>query len=299
MSITAGDNYALDTRNALNFNLADLRMTSVTSSSIGAVNSSGRYVIKGEFNLDSFGNFTGGYIKTIEKYNGDELVISQFNHFGYATTISSVSSMANNYDAHVFLGSDVVGSNHGDYLEGGPRDDLLSGRAGNDTLIGDGNWSGSLEGNDILYGNQGSDILYGLAAHDTIFGGQDGDYVEGNAGSDILYGNMANDTIFGGQDNDAIFGGQGDDLISGGFGDDYLAGNLGSDRFMFMPGEGADRLIGFDAAQGDRINLGAGMSYTVGSAADGSTLLALSGGGSITIVGIPQASFNTSWITVG
>ncbi|MEE7476292.1 hypothetical protein [Methylobacterium hispanicum] len=132
-----------------------------------------------------------------------------------------------------------------------------------------------LQGADWLEGGVGNDGLYGGRGTDTLFGGE---------GEDRLFGNMASDVLYGGAGNDLLYGGQGDDVLSGGAGDDVLSGDLGADRYVFGAGEGRDLVLGFSADQGDRLDL-QGQSYTVATAADGSALLQLSGGGSVELAG--------------
>ncbi|HYD66049.1 calcium-binding protein [Azospirillum sp.] len=183
--------------------------------------------------------------------------------------------------------SDLYSGN--DAFFGASYNDRFAGYLGNDTAYGGG-------GTDVMYGNQGGDVLYGDAGNDTLFGGQGGDLIFGGADADVIYGNMMEDTISGAEGNDTIFGGQGDDRILGEAGNDVLAGNLGADRFVFATGQGNDQIRGFNADQGDRIELAAGMTYTTGAASDGSTILALSGGGTVTLVGIAPTAFNAAWV---
>lgn len=180
-----------------------------------------------------------------------------------------------------------IATNRGDYIvlisgndlfDGGAGDDSIVGATGNDTLIGN-------TGNDVILGNQGNDVLHGNQGNDIIAGGQDADLVTGDEGDDFLYGNMGSDTILGGDGNDIIFGGQGDDLITGGSGNDTMSGNLGADRFIFGTGSGADIIVDFNFAQGDRLDL-QGQSYTAGTNAGGDVLLTLSGGGTILLSGV-------------
>ena len=46
-------------------------------------------------------------------------------------------------------------------------------------------------------------------------------------------------------------------MLAGGTGNDVLTGNGGLDTFVFADGTGTDRIIDFDTASGDQINLGA------------------------------------------
>ena len=151
------------------------------------------------------------------------------------------------------------------------------------------NWSADVpdssgSGNDLVYGNGGADTISAGAGDDTVTGG---------AGADILYGNQGNDLLYGNMGDDIIFGGAGDDTIDGGKGNDTLTGNAGADLFVFGTNSGADIVQGFSFAEGDRLNL-QGQSFTQGTAADGSIVLTLSGGGSITLAGV--TTFNAGFV---
>ena len=187
-------------------------------------------------------------------------------------------------------GNDTVFGNEGS--------DTVFGNEGNDLLLGN-------QGEDLLFGNQGNDTLFGGQGADTLFGGQDADLLLGNLGTDVLLGNLGNDTLYGGQGADTLYGGQGDDVLFGDLGNDVLYGDLGNDvlaggagadRYVFNVNSGSDAVLGFNAAEGDRLDL-RGQTYTFGTAADGSgsALLVLSGGGTIELAGITQAQVNASF----
>lgn len=79
--------------------------------------------------------------------------------------------------------------------------------------------------------------------------------------------------------------GSGADTLYGNEGNDTLTGGEGADRYVFIAGDGADRVLGFSATDGDRLDL-QGQTYTLGSASNGDVVLTLSGGGTITLAGI-------------
>lgn len=156
-------------------------------------------------------------------------------------------------------------------MVGGLGRDTLQGLSGDDTVSG-------LQGNDLILGNQGDDLLFGNQGQDTLFGGQ---------GADSLYG---------GQGNDVLFGDLGDDVLYGDLGNDVLRGGAGADRYVFNVNSGNDVVLGFNAAEGDRLDL-RGQTYTFGTAADGSgsALLVLSGGGTIELAGVTQGQVNAGF----
>ena len=203
----------------------------------------------------------------------------------------------------------VSGGAGDDVLTGGDANDVLYGDAGNDSVtagLGDDILYGN-QGTDVLYGNLGMDTLFGGQDADTVFGGQDADVIYGNMANDALYGNMANDTLFGGQGDDSIFGGQGDDVVAGNLGDDVLNGNLGNDtlmggagadRFVFASGGGADTVSDFDFAQGDRIQVAAGMTWTIADGPNGA-VISFGTGDQITLTGISATNVTSGWIVTG
>ena len=95
-------------------------------------------------------------------------------------------------------------------------------------------------------------------------------------GADLVFGGLGDDGIVTGAGNDTLWGNEGNDSASGG---------AGADRYVFAAGSGNDLVNGFNVAEGDRLDL-QGQSFTVGTAADGSVVLALSGGGTVTLNGV-------------
>jgi hypothetical protein len=191
------------------------------------------------------------------------------------------------------LGGDdlITGSEFSDVLFGNQGGDTINGAGGDDTIVGG---NDSLDGADLLFGGAGNDLMLGNGGNDTMLGGDGTDTMVGGYGTDILYGNQGNDLILGNQGNDIVFGGFGNDTVYGGLGDDILYGNEGNDllfgnegadRYVFGTNSGADIVGGFSFTEGDRLDL-QGQTFTVGTAADGSLLLALSGGGSINLIGV-------------
>ncbi|WP_420402570.1 matrixin family metalloprotease [Nisaea sp.] len=188
--------------------------------------------------------------------------------------------------------SGTVGSESADSLFGSAADDVLSGAGGSDTISGG-------TGNDLIYGNKETDLLFGGSGNDTIFGGQNNgptsgtplaqregsDTISGGDGNDILYGNHGSDIIHGDAGADTIFGGQDADTISGGAGYDDLYGNLGSDRFSYSASnEGWDYIYNYQAE--DAIQLTGGVSATsVTVDSFGDTVINLSSGTRIDLIG--------------
>ena len=200
-------------------------------------------------------------------------------------------------------------------VRGTSADDVAYGREGNETLIlGDGtNYGRGLEGNDSLVGgsgfddlngNQGNDTANGSAGEDWVVGGKDNDSLSGGADYDLVYGNLGNDTcngddgddiVRGGQGNDIVNGGAGNDYVSGDKGDDTMTGGAGADIFHSFGDAGIDRVTDFSLAQGDRVQLDPGTVFTL-SQVGADTVINMTGGGQMTLVGIQLSSLTGNWI---
>lgn len=85
-------------------------------------------------------------------------------------------------------------------------------------------------------------LLDGGRFDDLIAGGLGGDTLLGGAGADLLSGHAGNDSLRGGAGPDTLIGGQGSDTLVG-------SADLWTDVFVLdAPGEGVDRIRGFEAA---------------------------------------------------
>ncbi|HXA40241.1 MAG TPA: calcium-binding protein [Phenylobacterium sp.] len=216
-------------------------------------------------------------------------------------------------------GNDTLsGAGGADTIYGGLGDDLIYGSAasgpdaaetasnylrgeeGNDTIVGG-------QGFDDINGNQGDDVLHGGDGDDWVVGGKDNDSQTGDAGNDIVWGNLGNDTLDGGPGNDQIRGGQGDDSISGGAGDDFVSGDRGNDTESGGPGAdifhgsqdaGIDKVLDFNQAEGDRVMLDPGTSYTV-SQVDADTVIDMGGANQMILVGVQLSTLTPGWIFLG
>ncbi len=180
----------------------------------------------------------------------------------------------------------ISGGGGNDAVYGGIGNDLLNGGGGQDFLYGG-------EGKDTLRGGQGNDFLKGANGDDVIGGGAGNDDLYGGAGHDKLLGEDGNDELFGNKGNDSLLGGLGKDTLNGGQGNDKLSGGFGIDTFIFGKNEGDDVIRDFEAGR-DIIELGT-QTYTVVESADGDAVLELSGGGSVTLLGISIDDINSDW----
>jgi Ca2+-binding RTX toxin-like protein len=176
----------------------------------------------------------------------------------------------------------------------------LRGEDGDDVVNGGG-------GFDDINGNQGNDTIHGAGGDDWVVGGKGDDSQTGDAGNDIVWGNLGNDTLDGGSGNDQIRGGQGDDSLSGGSGNDFISGDRGNDTESGGPGAdifhdsqdaGVDKVLDFNYAEGDRVMLDPGTTYTV-SQVGADTVIDMGGPNQMILVGVTLASLPTDWIFSG
>lgn len=203
----------------------------------------------------------------------------------------------------------VEGSSGSDLYQGGDYAEQYFGGEGNDTVY-------AADGNDDIFGNTGDDYIYGQVGNDftqagqgddIAFGGQGNDTVYGNLGGDDVYGNLGDDQLYGGQSDDILYGGQGGDAMVGNLGNDTLIGNMGNDTLSGLAGDdtylfaGRVNSTGFDLITeldaGDHILFVGMTADDVETSADGAnTLIALTNGGIITVVGAAPAAVEASYI---
>jgi Ca2+-binding RTX toxin-like protein len=220
-----------------------------------------------------------------------------------------------------------------DFYDGGSGDDTIQGAEGADTLLGaqgdDQIWGGQdndqLDGGDganYLRGQEGDDAVSGGAQHDDINGNTGADTLTAGAGDDWVRGGKGNDVVFGGEGADLVFGdlgsdtcggGTGDDSVQGGLGDDVLRGDdgddtllgdagddtldggLGADVFVATADGGHDRVLFFNADEGDRVQLSAGLDYHLSQVGD-DTVIDLLDGGQMVLAGVHLASLPQGWL---
>jgi Ca2+-binding RTX toxin-like protein len=202
-----------------------------------------------------------------------------------------------------------------DSIAGSAVNDALRGYTGNDTISGgDGqNYLRGDEGGDVIRGGAGFDDANGNMGDDTVstgagddyaVGGKDNDRLSGEAGGDVVWGNLGNDTQDGGDGNDQVRGGQGDDTITGGAGNDFvsgdrgndtIAGGTGADIFHGSQDAGLDRVVDFNLAEGDRVQLDPGTTYTT-SQVGADTVIDMGGGHQMVLVGVQMSTLTSGWI---
>jgi Ca2+-binding RTX toxin-like protein len=213
-------------------------------------------------------------------------------------------------------GDDAIDGGDGDdTLAGGTGDDRLHGGVGNDVLDGGigANYLRGGDGHDQIFGGSGFDDINGNMGDDTasggfgddwVVGGKDNDNLSGDTGGDIVWGNLGDDTLDGGFDNDQVRGGQGDDVLTGGAGDDFVSGDrgndtvsggFGADLFHGSQDAGIDRVLDFNLAEGDRVMLDPGTTYTLGQVG-ADTVIDMGAGNEMILVGVQLSTLTPGWI---
>lgn len=123
-------------------------------------------------------------------------------------------------------------------------------------------FSGTVSGNDTLFGGYGNDTLHSSGGTDRLMGGQGNDSLSSYGGTDTLRGGSGNDVLQGGDGSDILSGDHGNDSLTGGNGTDSLSGGYGTDVFQFSGvaetavGTGRDAVLDF-LSGADDIDLGA------------------------------------------
>ena len=201
-------------------------------------------------------------------------------------------------------GSTISAGLGNDTVTGGDAQNYLRGDAGDDVLNGG-------TGFDDINGNMGNDTVHGGAGDDYAVGGKDNDLLFGDSGNDIVWGNLGNDTCDGGDGNDQCRGGQGDDSISGGAGNDFISGDRGNDTesggfgadiFHGSQDAGIDKVLDFNLAEGDRVELDPGTTYTVSQVGADTVIDMGSSNGNpnqMILVGVQMSTLTGNWIFEG
>jgi Ca2+-binding RTX toxin-like protein len=202
-------------------------------------------------------------------------------------------------------GHQLNGTPAADTLIGGAGDDAIGGGAGQDFLRG-GEGRDLMSGGDAfddMHGNQGDDTLSGDDGGDWVVGGKDNDRLYGAEGDDIVYGNLGDDLcdggsgadlIRGGQDQDQLFGWSGNDWLSGDRGNDTISGGSGADIFHSFSEAGLDLVTDFSFAEGDRVQLDPGASYSVAQV--GEDVVVDIGAGRLVLQNVQLPALGQGWL---
>ena len=156
----------------------------------------------------------------------------------------------------------VLGSAYADNIMGNALANTITGGAGADTL------NGSTGLDTLSYEGSNAGVTASLTTNTTSGGHGAGDVISnfenllGSSLADNFIGSAVANVLTGGSGNDSMDGAAGNDTLRGGIGADQTTGGLGLDTFIWDDGEfgamtttGADRIVDFSTAQGDKINL--------------------------------------------
>ncbi|HEY8571341.1 family 16 glycosylhydrolase [Phenylobacterium sp.] len=194
-------------------------------------------------------------------------------------------------------GETLTGLSGNDELYGGSGEDKLWGGAGADKIWGGDNF-------DNMHGNEGDDRLWGGMGDDWVVGGKDNDLLSGDEGSDVVLGNIGNDFVDGGAGDDIVRGGQNDDTVWGQGGNDWLSGDRGSDTltggagadtFHIFAEAGVDRVTDFNFAEGDKVFVLPGSTYSVAQVG-ADTVIDVTGGAQLILENTQLSSLGSGWI---
>src|SRR5690242_15381490 len=107
-----------------------------------------------------------------------------------------------------------------------------------------------------------------------------------------------NETIQAPAGNSSIAGDGGGDLLIGSSGDNTETGGPGADIFHSFSGASIDKVMDFNAAEGDRVMLDPGTSYTV-SQQGADTVVDMGNGDEVILVNTQLSSLPNGWIFLG
>ncbi len=144
---------------------------------------------------------SGGSANVIQRASGS-------HHLQNTLTAEEIEAAADLPPPTPSLAGEMIinGTDAGNLLVGGLRDDVIRGGAGDD----------------VIHGRAGDDQLFGDAGNDTLRGGQGNDRIHGGSGDDIALGGTGDDQLYGEDGDDILDGGDGVDLMAGGHGDDTI-----------------------------------------------------------------------------
>jgi len=111
-------------------------------------------------------------------------------------------------------------------------------------------------------------------------------------------GGGGNEVVRGGQGDDSLSGGGGNDFVSGDRGNDTESGGAGADTFHGSQDAGVDRVLDFHIAEGDRVMLDPGTTYTV-SQVGADTVIDMGAGNQMILVGVQMSTLTGAWIFEG
>ena len=242
------------------------------------------------FTYDASGVAIAGTVTGLSVTENGQLL---YQVTGMSTPVTSWVAWANADDT---LGAmmGVLGGN--DTFTGSDNADTLAGFAGDDSMIG-GAGDDLLNGGPAFVGgpDAGNNTIYGGLGNDTILAGTGTNWLRGDDGNDSIQGGSGDDNVNGNKGDDTITGAAGNDWISGDRGNDTLSGGTGADTFHTFSGAGIDRVTDFHTAEGDRVQLDPGTTYTA-SQVGADVVVDMGNGDQLILVGVQLSSLPQGWI---
>jgi Ca2+-binding RTX toxin-like protein len=190
---------------------------------------------------------------------GRDWVLSSIREYTLPAHVEDLR-LADGSSARVGIGNaldnHITGNMLDNRLEGLAGDDYLDGSGGADVMLGG-------PGNDGYFVDNRGDLVIELAGEgiDTVESIIDftlPEHVENLVlllGATTGIGNDQANRITGNDGKNSLSGGAGNDVLIGGGGRDRLEGGPGADRFVWQEAaDGADRILDFSPAEGDRLD---------------------------------------------
>jgi Ca2+-binding RTX toxin-like protein len=237
----------------------------------------------------------------------------------YSIPAPSATEHADSVPTHANI---ITGNGNNTVYAGTGNNTIITGTGNNVVGLGVGNNLVYAQGNDTLIagsGNQtigagaGTVNMFAGTGHSTLIGGSGNDQIflqngSGNVavagtGHTTIVGGTGSNTFIGGNastSNALIFGGTGNETIFGGAGHETMYGGGGSNLFAFTAGAslgGGNNVIGDFNVTKDHLGfLGYGSASQIlanSTVVGGSTVISLTDGTKITLVGITNLTTNS------
>ena len=282
------------------------------------------FTITGTFQKAVFAVWDAGGNDTLDfsGYNQTQTIDLRAGFFSSVGGLTGNVTIAENVTVENAIGGSgddsITGNTANNAIQGGAGDDTVMAGGGADTLDGGAgrNYLRGEDGDDSVQGGAGFDDINGNKGNDTIDGGAGGhDWLVGGQGddlisgaqADIIWGNLGNDTLHGGSANAQLRGGQGDDSIVGGSGSEFISGDRGNDTmsggggadtFHSSQDAGIDKVLDFNLAEGDRVELDPGTTFTV-SQVGADTVIDMGNGNQMILAGVQMSSLHADTIFLG
>jgi Ca2+-binding RTX toxin-like protein len=208
-------------------------------------------------------------------------------------------------------GLHLTGTSASQTLTGGAGDDTIDGGGGADRLIGgagDDHYITNGASTVVEVSGGGVDTVQSTSSFTLNVNVEDLELIgtrsyngQGNALDNHILGSSISNSLTGRDGDDTLNGAGGHDSVHGGRGDDVLIGGTGAERFIFMRGDGDDRIKDFGLnGEHDMLDISsllkAGLRPTLTDSASGVTV-GFSNGDSIFLEGTHLANMHAT--TVG